>query len=140
MEVQVVSDKQKVEASFCYLGGMLFAAGGSELSTTTRVKTTWKKFRELLHVLSSCQLSNKTRGRVYSSCFQNAMLHAIKTWPLTRPDLQRLRRNNRAIIRQICNVKPDDVATVRSNKLLAQLEIDYLDVILRKKASLVWTR
>ena len=48
--------------------------------------------------------------------------------------------SNRVIIRQICNVMPDDVATGRSNKLLAQLEVDYLDVILREKASLVWAR
>ena len=52
-----------------------------------------------------------------------------ETWPLTRPDLQHLRRNDRAMIRQICNVKPEDVATVRSKKLLAQLEIDYGDDI-----------
>ena len=37
------------------------------------------------------------------------------------------------MIRQICNVKPEDVATVRSNQLLARLEIDDLDVILREK-------
>ena len=54
------------------------------------------------------------------------MLNVSETWPLTRPDLQRLRRNDRAMIRQICNVKPDDVATVRSKYLLAQLEIDYI--------------
>ena len=101
------------------------------------MKTAWKKFKELLPVLSSCHLSYKTRGHVYSSWFRNAMLHASETWPFTRPDLQRLRRNNGAIIRQICIVKPEDVATVRSNKLLAQLEIDYLDVNLREKASLV---
>ena len=65
------------------------------------------------------------------------MLHASETWPLTRPDLQRLRCNDRAMIRQICNVKPKDVATVCSNKLLAQLEIDDLDVNPRK-ASMVW--
>ena len=89
--VQVVSDKLEVEASFCYLGDMLFAAGGCELSTTTRVKAAWKKFKELLPVLSSCHLYYKTRGRVYISCFQNAMLNASETWPLTRPDLQSLR-------------------------------------------------
>ena len=65
---------------------MLFAAGGCELSTTTRVKTAWKKFKELLYVLLSCHLSYKTHGPVYSSCFRNAS----ETWPLTRPDLQRL--------------------------------------------------
>ena len=61
-EVQVGPDKLKMVASFCYLGDMLSAAGGCELSTTTRVKTAWKKFKELLPVLSSCHLSCKTRG------------------------------------------------------------------------------
>ena len=65
------------------------------------------------------------------------MLHVSETWSLTSPDLQRLRRNDRAMIRQICNVKPENVASVRSKELLAQLEIDDLDVILREK-SLRW--
>ena len=65
------------------------------------------------------------------------MLHASETWSLTKPDLQHLQCNDRAMISQICNVKPEDVA-IRSNKLLAKIEIDYLDVILREKASLVW--
>ena len=38
-EVQVGPDKLEVVASFSYLGDMLSAAGGYELSTTTRVKT-----------------------------------------------------------------------------------------------------
>ena len=68
------------------------------------------------------------------------MFHASEAWPLTKPDLQRLRHSNRVIIRHIFNVMPDDLATDRSNKLLAQLVVDYLDVIQREKASLVWTR
>ena len=51
-EFQVGPDKLEVVASFCYLGDMLLAAGGCELPTTTRVKTTWKKFKDLLPVLS----------------------------------------------------------------------------------------
>ena len=65
------------------------------------------------------------------------MHHASETWSLTKPDLHHLQRNDRAMINQICN---EDVATVRSNKLLPQLEIDYLDIILREKALLVWAR
>ena len=64
------------------------------------------------------------------------MLHTNETWSLTKPDLQHLHRNDKAMISQLCNSKPEDVA-IRSNKLLAQLEINYLDVILREKASLV---
>ena len=125
--------KLEVVASFCYLKDMLSAAGGYELSTTTHVKTAWKKFKELLPVLSSCHLSFKTHGRVYSSCVWSAMLHACEIWPLTKPNLQYLQQNDRALIRQICNVRLKDVVTTRSNQLLARLGIESLDLILKKR-------
>ena len=129
-EVQVGPDKLEVVASFCYLGDMLSAAGGCELTTTTRMKTAWKKFKDLLPVLSSRHLSC---GRVYSSCVRSAMLHASETWPLTKPNLQRLQRNDRAIIRQICNVRSQDIFTTRSSELLVRLGIEDLDLILKER-------
>ena len=89
-EVQVGPDKLEVVASFCYLGDMLSASGGCEITVTTCVKTAWKKFRELLPVLTSHHLSYKNRGHVCSSCMRSAMLHASETWPLTKTNLQRL--------------------------------------------------
>ena len=137
--VQVGPDKLDVVASFCYLGDMLSAAGGCELLTTTRVKTAWKKFKDLLPVLSSRHLSFKTRGHVYSSCVRSAMLHASETWPLTKPDLQRLQRNDRAMIRQICNVRPQDIVTTRPNDLLVRLDIEDLDLdLILKERRLRW--
>ena len=112
---------------------MLSATCGCELSTTTCVKTAWKKFKELKPVLSSYHLSFKTRGHVYSLCVWSAMLHASETWPLTKPSLQHLQRNDRAMIRQICNVKPQDTATIRSSELLARLGIEDLDLILNER-------
>ena len=123
-EVQVGPDKLEVVASFCYLGDRLSAGGGLEIMVTTRVKTAWKKFRELLLVLTSPNLSYKTRGHVYSSCVRSAMLHASETWLLTKMNLQSLQCNDRAMIRQICSIKPEDVATVRSSELLAKLELE----------------
>ena len=61
------------------------------------------------------------------------MLHASETWPLTKTNLQRLQRNDRAMIRQICRIKPEDVATVRSSELLAKLELEDLHLILRER-------
>ena len=112
---------------------MLSAGGGCERAVTTRVKTAWKKFRELLPVLTSRSLSYKTRGHVYSPCVRSAMLHASETWPLTKTNLQRLQRNDRAMIRQICSIKPEDVATVGSSELLATLELENLDLILGER-------
>ena len=124
-EVQVGPDKLEVVASFCCLGDMLSAAGGCELSTTTHVKTAWKKFKDLLSVISSrCE---------YSSCVQRAMIHASETWPLTKPNLQCLQRNDRAMIRQICNIRSQDIVTTRSNELLVQLGIEDLDLILKER-------
>ena len=61
-EVQVGPDKLEVVASFCYLGDMLSTGGGCEMAVTTGVKTAWKKFTELLPVLTSRHLSYKTRA------------------------------------------------------------------------------
>ena len=67
-EVQVGPDKLELVASFCYLGDMLSAAGDCKLSTTTHVKTAWKKFKDLLPVLSSRHLSLKTWPCVQLLC------------------------------------------------------------------------
>ena len=112
----------------CYLEDMLSAAGGCELSTTTCVKTAWKKFKELTPGLSSCHISFKTHGRMYSSCVRSTMLHASETWPITKPSLQRLQRNDRAMIRQT-----QDTANIRSTELLAWLGIEDLDLILKER-------
>ena len=95
-------------------------------------KTAWKQF-VLLPVLSLRHLSFKTCGHVYSSCVWSAMLHASETWPLTKPNLQRLQLNDRAMIRQICNVMPQDIVTTRSSELLERLGIEDLDLILKER-------
>ena len=61
------------------------------------------------------------------------MLHASETWPLTKPNLQHLQRNDKAMIRQIYNVKPHDIVTTRSNELRARLGIEDLDLILKER-------
>ena len=83
-----------------------------------RPKQTWKKLTE-----KDCREWKLT----------TAMLHASENWPLTKTNLQRLQRNDRAMIRQICSIKPEDVARVRSSELLAKLQLEDLDLILRER-------
>ena len=61
------------------------------------------------------------------------MLHASEIWQLTKPNRQHLQQNDRAMIRQIYNVKPKDIVTIRSNELLARLGIEDLDLILKER-------
>ena len=77
---------------------------------------------------------------MYSSCVQSTMLNASETWPLTKTNLQPLQRNDRVMIRQICSITPEDVATVKLSKLvMIKLEIEDLDLFLGEKASQIWT-
>ena len=57
------------------------------------------------------------------------MLHAAETWSMKVDTLNRLRRNDRAMIRWICNVRAKD--EVSSDSLLTKLGIQDLDVVLR---------
>ena len=137
-DVQVGSDKLEVVASFCHLGDMLSMAGGCELAKTTHVKNRVKKFQGA----TACSFITPPLLQDPRSCVQLMCPEcdaSCKHWSLTSPDLQRLRRNDRVMFRQISNVKPENVA-VRLNKLLAGLEIDDLDVILREKGFLMGKR
>ena len=57
------------------------------------------------------------------------MLHTAETWAMTVATLNRLRRNDRAMIRWICNVKASD--EVSSDSLLSKLGLQDIDVVLR---------
>ena len=69
------------------------------------------------------------------SCVQLlcAERNALCQLDLTKPNLQRLQQNDRAMIRQICNVRPQDIVTTRSNELLVRLGIEDLDLIPKER-------
>ena len=69
----------------------------------------------------------KTCGHVYSSCVRSAMLHAVRLghWQNQTSNVcsGMTGRNDRAMIRQICNVRPQDVVTNRSMSYLRGLAL-----------------
>ena len=100
-----------------------------KLAAIARCKFAWGKFRQLLPLSTNRQVPLLTRGKVYSSCVRSVMLHAAETWSMKADTLKRLWRNDRAMIRWICNVNAKD--KVSSDSLLTKLGIQDLDVVLR---------
>ena len=90
----------------------------------------WGKFKMLLPILTSRQISLATRGKVYSTCVRSTMLHASETLALSSSTLNRLQRNDRAIMRWICNERPED--DIGSDAILAMLGIEDLPSIIRR--------
>ena len=128
-EVKVGDEKLEAAPEFCNFGDMLSAGGGCELAAVTRCKCAWRKFRKMLPHLTNRSLSLVTRGRVYSTCVRSVMLHAAETWAMTAATLNRMRRDDSAMIRWICNVKAKD--EVSSDSLLSKLGIHDLEAMLR---------
>ena len=126
-EVMIGDEKLEVVPEFCYLGDVLFASGGCQLAPIARCKCAWAKFRQLLLLLANRHLSLLTRGRVYSICVRRAMLHSAETWSVTVSPLNRLRRNDLAMIRWMCNIKTND--NVCSHSLLSKLGIRDFEVV-----------
>ena len=122
-EVKVDDEKLEAVPEFCYLGDMLSAGGGCELAAVTRCKCAWGKFCQLLPLLTNRNVPLITRGRVNSTCVRSVMLHAAETWAM--------RRNYRAMICWICNVKAKD--EVSSDSLLSKLGIQDLEMVLRTR-------
>ena len=92
--------KLNVVEPFHYLGDELCPGGDCELATIARTRAARGKFRELLPLLSSSTVSlARCRG---------ASLHASECWALRREDIQRLLRNEYAMLRWMCKVKAED--------------------------------
>ena len=81
---------------------MLGAGGGCESAASTRGRTVWGKYRDLLPILSSKNIALWTKGRVYDTCIRSATLYGTETWAPRNTDLDRLQQHDGGIFRRIC--------------------------------------
>ncbi len=93
---------------FCYLGDMISAAGGAGYSSVARIRSGWKKFRELLPLLTSRVFSHHMKGRIFEACVRSVMLYGSETWAVKTDDLTRMDRNDMRMIRWMCGVTLKD--------------------------------
>ena len=90
---------------FCYLGDMISAGGGAEASSVARIRSGWKKYRELLPLLTSRGPSLHFKGKLYVAC---VMLYGSETWAIKREDEQRYERNEMRMVRWMCGASLRD--------------------------------
>ena len=107
-KVMLAGSNLEVVDKFCYLGDMLDAGDGTESSTVTRVRSGWKKFRELLPLLTTKAISLKVKGELYAACVRSVMLYGSETWLIKVEESQRLHRNEMSMIPWMCGVTMRD--------------------------------
>ena len=127
----VVISGEEIEkvSSFCYRDDFVGQRGGCFDATTARIRSVWKKFRDLLPILTCCGLSLKSRGYAYNACVRSALLNASETWVATQEDVSRLNGNDMMMIRWICSAKLRD--KIPSEELRSQLGLGSIENALR---------
>ena len=98
----------EVVDQFCYLGDMISAGGGAEASLVSQVRSGWKKFRELLPLLTSRVFSLKMKGQLYAACVRSAMVYGSETWAVKEDDMHRIDHAEMYMVCWMCNVKLKD--------------------------------
>ena len=69
---------------FCYLDDSLSVDGDIDAAVQDTIRIGWNTFRQLVPLLINKFESFIMRGRLYSSCVRNSMLHVNDTWPLRK--------------------------------------------------------
>ena len=98
----------EVVDKFCYLGDMLNVDGDAVAAVEAIIRIGWNKFRQLVPLLTSRDISLIRRGRLYSNCVRSSMLHGSETWPVRKENEVALQRAEMRMVRWMCNVKVRD--------------------------------
>ena len=77
---------------FCYLDDMIIYNGGCMDAMNARISSRWKKFHQLLLILSNHWTSFERCGYVYISSLYNVILYASEKWSMATEMLTRLVR------------------------------------------------
>ena len=65
----------KLVDMFCYIGDMLNVGRDADAAVETKIRIGWNKFRQMVPLLASKDISLIMRGRLYSSLVHSSMLH-----------------------------------------------------------------
>ena len=101
-------DEYGAVEQFCYLGDTLDANGGVESAVTARIRSGWKKFRELAPFLTSKASPPKMKGTVYAACVRTSMTYGSETWALKAVQQEKLERAEARMLRWMLGVTLHD--------------------------------
>ena len=108
--------KLELVDKFCYLGDMLSVDGDADAAVEARIRIGWNTFRQLVPLLTSKDVSLIMRGRLYSSCVRNSMLHGSETWPAKKENVVALQTAEIRIVRWMCGTKLRQIPKYRTER------------------------
>ncbi len=94
---------------FKYLGSMFVANGQGTEETRSRINLARSAFSRLQSCLwSRCEISLRTKGRVYQAVVRSILLYGCETWPVRVADERMLEVSDNDSIRRILRIRRRD--------------------------------
>ena len=87
---------------------MISASGGVEAAVNARIRSVWRKFRELLPPLTSKGTPLRLKGKLYVACVRSVMLYGSETWVIKKEDERMCELNEMRMVRWMCDVTLKD--------------------------------
>jgi len=102
--------------------------GDPDAATESKIQIKWKKFRQLVPLLTNKDISLTVRVKLYSRYVRSSMLHGSETWPAKK----KMRRHfsGQICVRCMCGIKVKDRVTIKD--LIKRLGLDDIISILQQ--------
>ena len=116
---------------FSYVGDVISTEGGAQEAVTSRIRSAWKKFKEVSSVICGRSISLKVRGTLYKSYMTNALTYGAECWALKMEDERRLKTTEMRMLRMICGKTLKD--KMNNDKICEMTGVVRLEEFLREK-------
>ena len=124
-------DNIEVVDRFSYLGDVISTEGGAQEAVTSRIRSAWKKLKEVSNIIYGRSISLKVRGTLYKSYVRNTLTYSAECWALKMEDERRLKTTEMRMLRMICGKTLKD--KMNNEKIRKMTGIVRLKEFLREK-------
>ena len=127
----VLGDSKLEEVTeFCYLGDTLNCGGGNDIAAIRRVRSGWKKFRELLPMLTLKEMPLKQRSKLYTACVRSKMIYGSETWAMNAYIRNLFESTEMRMLRWMMGVSLKD--NMRSEEIRRHAGVENIHAVMRR--------
>ena len=129
--ISLDGNNMKVVDRFFYLVDVISTEGGAQEAVTSRIRSGWKKFKEVSNVICGSSISLKVRNTFRKSYVRNALTYGAECWALKMEDERRLKTTEMRMLRMICGKTLKD--KMNNEKIREMTGVVRLEEYLREK-------
>ena len=115
---------------FKYLGSTVQESGGCEREVKKRVQAGWNGWRRVSGVICDRRLSDRVKGKVYSSVVRPVMVYGLETVAVTKKQVEEMEVAEMKMLRFAMGVTRKD--KIRSEHIRSTVKVERLGMKMRK--------